>query len=107
MGDKRQERLNVNRRIDNRVYLPAEMHIRLCSLPDNRVWKVTKFADSHSHVLSSPNKVHHFYSHRIHRSKVSRTIMTNLDDVRMRPSNIAHVVNTMNLEKNCERVSAQ
>jgi len=33
--------------------------------------------------------------------------MTNLDDVEMRHSNIARVVNTMNHEENCEQVSAQ
>ena len=68
---------------------------------------VTKFVDLHSHDLSSSNKVHHFYSHQIYRSKMSRTIMTNLDDVGMRSSNIAHVVNVMNHEEDCEQVSAQ
>jgi len=33
--------------------------------------------------------------------------MTNLDDVGMRSSNIAHVVNVMNHEEDCEQVSAQ
>ena len=33
--------------------------------------------------------------------------MTNLDDVRMHPSNIALVVNAMNLREGCEQVSAQ
>ena len=61
---------------------------------------VTKFADSHSHDLSSPDKMHHFYSHQTHRSKMSRTIMTN--DAGIRLSNIARVVNVMNQGEDCE-----
>ena len=70
---------------------------------------VTKFAgsDSHSHDLSSPDKVHHFYSHQTHRLKMSRTIMTNLDDVGICPSNIACVVNVINPGESCEQVRAQ
>ena len=33
--------------------------------------------------------------------------MTNLNDVGMRSSNIAHVVNAMSLEEDCEEVSTQ
>ena len=83
------------------------MHILLRLLPDRRFWVVTKFADSHSHDLSSPSKVHHFYSHQKHRSKMSRTIMINLVDVGMRSSNITCVVNTINHRESCEQVNAQ
>ena len=38
---------------------------------------------------------------------MSRTIMTNLDDVGIRPSNIAHVVNAINSWEDCKQVSAQ
>ena len=75
--------------IDTRVACPAEMHVRLRLLSHRRFWVVTKFADSHSHDLSSPDKVHHFYSHQTHRSKISRSIMTNLVDIGIRPSNIS------------------
>ena len=34
LGDKRQEGLIVNRRIDTRIHCPTEMHIRLRLLPD-------------------------------------------------------------------------
>ena len=97
--DKRQEELTVNHHNDTRVYCPAEMYIRLRLLPDRRFWLVIKFIDSHSHDLSSPDKVHHFYSHQVHQLKVSRTIMTNLNDVGMRPSNIVYIVNAMNHEE--------
>ena len=76
--DKRQDRLTVNRRIDTRVKCPGEMHVRLHLLPHQRFWVVTKFIDSHSHELSSPDKVHHHYYHQTHRSKISRSIMSNL-----------------------------
>ena len=33
--------------------------------------------------------------------------MINLNDLRMRPSNIAHVVSAMNPDKSCEHVSVQ
>ena len=95
----------VNCRIDSRVQCPTEMHVRLHLLPDRRFGVITKFADLHSHDLSSPDKVHHFYSHQTHRSKISRSIITNLVDVRIRPSNIFRVVNAMNHEEGCEEVS--
>jgi len=66
LSDKRQDGLTVNRRIDTRVECPIKMHVRLRLLPHQRFWIVTKFVDSHSHDLSSPDKVHHFYSHHIH-----------------------------------------
>ena len=94
--DKRQDGLIVNRRIDTRVACPAEMHVRLRLLLDRRFWVVTKFVDFHSHELSSPDKVHHCYSHQTHRSKISRSMMSNLVDVGIRPSNISRVVNAMN-----------
>ena len=87
--DKRQDRLTINCRIDTRVACPAEMHVRLHLLLDRRSWVVTKFVDSHSHELSNPDKVHHFYSHQTHRSKISRSIMTSLVDVGICPSNIS------------------
>ena len=68
---------------------------------------VTKFGDSHSHDLSSLDKIHHFYSHQTHRSKMSRNIMINLVDVGICPSNIARVVNAMNHGEDCEQVSPQ
>ena len=34
LGDKRQEGLTLNRRIDTRVQCPAKMHVHLCLLPD-------------------------------------------------------------------------
>ena len=74
---------------------------------DKRYWVVTKFVDSHSHELSSPDKVHHHYSHQTHRSKISRSITSNLVDVEIRPSNISRVVNAMNHEEGCEEVSPQ
>ena len=83
MGDKRQEGIAIKCRIDTRVHCPAEMHTQLHLLPDRKFWVATKFIDSHLHDLSSPNKVHHFYSHQKHRSKMSRTIMSNLIDVGM------------------------
>ena len=98
---------SINRRIDTRVQCPSEMHVRLRLLPYRRFLLVTKFADSHSHDLSSPDKVHHFYSHQIHRSNISRCIMTNLVDVGIRPSNISRVINAMNHRKGCEEVSPQ
>ena len=99
MGDKRREGLTVNRCIDNKVQYPAKTHFQLQLLPDKRFWMVNKFADLHSHNLSGLNKVHHFYSYQIHRSRMNRTIMTNLDDVRMHPSNITRVVNEWILKK--------
>ena len=99
MADKRQEGLMVNCRIDTRVQCLTETHICLRLLPDRRFWVVIKFADSHSHDLSNPDKVHHFYSHQTRRSKISRSIMTNLVDIGIRPSNISRVVNAMNVEK--------
>ena len=48
--------LIANRRIDTRVYCPAEMHIRLYLLPDRKFRMVTKFGDSHSHDLSSSER---------------------------------------------------
>ena len=78
--DKRQDELTVSRRIDTRVECPAEMHVRLRLLPHRKFWVVTKFVDSHSHDLSSPDKIHHFYSYQTHRSKISRRIMTNLPE---------------------------
>ena len=107
LGDKRKEGRIVNRRIDIRVQCPSEMHIRLCLLSDRRFLVITKFVDSHSHDLSSLDKVHHFYSHQTHRSKMSRNIMTNLFDVEMRPSNIGRVVNAMNHGEGCKHVSSQ
>ena len=97
----------MHRRIDTRVACPAEMHVRLRFLFDRRYWVVTKFVDSHSHELSSPDKVHHHYSHQTHRSKISRSIMSNLVDVGMRPSNISRVVNAMSHGEGCEEVSLQ
>ena len=88
LGDKRQEGLIVNRRIDTRVQCPAEMHVHLSLLPDKRFWVVAKFANLHSHNLSSPNKIPHFYSHQTHRSKISRSIIISLVDVEICPSNI-------------------
>ena len=61
----------------------------------------------HSHDLSSPDKVHHFYSHQTHRSKISRSIMSNLVNVGIRPSNISRVVNAMNHGQGCEEVKPQ
>ena len=81
MEDKRQEGLTVNRCIDTKVHCSAEMYIRLRLLSDRRFWVITMFVDSHSYDLSSLDKLHHFYSHQIHRSKMRRTIMTNLDDI--------------------------
>ena len=107
LGDKRQERLTVNRRIDIRVQCPNVMQIRLHLLSDRRFWVVTKFANSYSHDLSSPDKIHHFYSYQTYRSKMSRSIMTNLIDVGMHPSNVSHVVNVMNHGDDCEEVSSQ
>ena len=66
LGDKRQKGLTINRRIDIRVHCTAEMHIWLRLLLDRRFWVITKFADSHSHDLLSPDKVHHLYSHQTH-----------------------------------------
>ena len=83
------------------------MHIRLRLLSDRRFWVVTMFTDSHSHDLSSPDNIHHFYSYQTHRSKMNRTIMTNLVDVRTCPSNIAHVINAMNHIEGYEQVSVQ
>jgi len=103
--DKRQDGLTVNRRIDTRVECPPEMHIYLRLLPLQRFWVLTKFVDSHSHDLSSLDKVHHFYSHQTHRLKISRSIMTNLIDVGIRLSNISRVVNAMNHREGCEEVS--
>ena len=85
MCDKRQDGLTVNSRIDTRVVCPAEIHVHLRLLSNQRFWVVTKFVDSHSHELSSPNEVHHFYSHQTHRSKISRSIMSNLIDVGIHP----------------------
>jgi len=105
--DKRQDGLTVNHRIDTRVACPAEMHVCLRFLFDRRSWVVTKFVDSHSHKLLSPNKVHHYYSHQTHRSKISRSIMSKLVDVGIRPSNISRVVNAMNHGEGCEEVNPQ
>ena len=105
--DKRQEELIVHCRIDTRVACPTEMRVRLHFLFDRRSWVVTKFVDSHSHELSSPDKVHHHYSHQTHRSKINRSIMTNLVDVRSHPSNISRVVNALNHGERCEEVSPQ
>jgi len=117
--DKRQDGLTVNRRIDNIVECPDEMHVRLRLLTHQRFWVVTKFVNSHSHDLSSSNKVHHFYSHQTHRlkisrrimtthqSKISRRIMTNLIDVGICPLNISRIVNAMNHRESCEEVSPQ
>ena len=107
LSDKRQEGLTVHRRVDTRVACPAEMHIRLRFFLDKRHWVITKFVDTHSHELSSPDKVHHHYSHQNHRSKISRSIMSNLVDVGMRPSNISRVVNAMSQGEGCEEVSPQ
>ena len=71
--DKR-EGLTINRRIDNKVQCPAEMHVRLCLLPRRSFWVVTKFADSHSHNLLSLDNVHRFYSHQTHRFKMSEAL---------------------------------
>ena len=54
---------------------------------------------------SSPDKIHHFYLYRTHQSKMSSTITTNLIDVGMCSSNIAHVVNVINHGEDCEQVS--
>ena len=105
--DKRQDGLTVHRRIDTRVACPAEIHVRLCFLYDRRSWVITKFFNSHSHELSSSDKVHHYYFHQTHRSKISRSIMSNLVDVGIRPSNIFYVVNAMNHGENCEEVNPQ
>ena len=42
-----------------------------------------------------------------HRSKISRSIMSNLIDVGIRPSNISRVVNAMNHGEGCEEVNPQ
>jgi len=105
--DKRQDGLTVNRRIDTRVAHLTEMHVRLRFLFDRRSWVVTKFVDSHSHELSSPDKVHHYYSYQTHRSKISRNIMSNLVDVGIHPSNIFRVINVMNHGEDYEEVSPQ
>ena len=105
--DKRQDGLTLNRRIDTRVACPAEKHVRLHFLFDRRSWVVTKFIDSHSHELSSLDKVHQHYSHQTHRSKISRSIMSNLVDVEIRPSNIFCVVKAMNHGESCEEISSQ
>ena len=86
---------------------PTEMHVRLRLLPDRRFRVVTKFTDLHSRDLLSPDKVHHFYSHQTHQSKMSRSIMNNLVDVGMRHSNISRVVNAMNRGEGCEEVRPQ
>jgi len=105
--DKRQDKLTINRRIDTRVTCPAEMYVYLHFLFDRRSWVVTKFVDSHSHELSSPDKVHHYCSYQTHQSKISKSIMRNLVDVGIGPSNISRVVNVMNHEEGCEEVSPQ
>ena len=56
LSDKRQDGLTVNRRIDTRVACPAEIHVRLRFLFNRKSWVITKFVDSHSHELSSPDK---------------------------------------------------
>ena len=66
---------------------------------------VTKFVDSYSHDVSSPNIVYHFYSHQRHRLMINRSIMTNMVDVGMLPSNIFRVINAMNHREGCEEVS--
>jgi len=103
--DKKQDGLTVNRQIDTRVACPAEMHVRLHFLFDRRSWVVTKFIDSHSHELSSSDKIHHYYSHQTHRSKISRSIMSNLVDVGIRSSNISRVINAINHGEDCKEVS--
>ena len=106
--DKRQDGLTVHRRVNTRVGCPAEMHIRLRLFSDSsRYWVITKFVDTHSHELSSPDKVHHHYSHQSHRSTISRSIMSNLVDVGMRPSNISRVVNAMSQGEGFEEVRPQ
>ena len=75
LSDKRQDGLTINRRIDTRVEYPAEMYVRLRFLFDRRSWVVTKFVDSHSHELSSPDKVHHFYSHQTHRQRLAEAFV--------------------------------
>jgi len=105
--DKRKDELTVNRQIDTKVACPAVMHVRLHFLFDRRYWVVTKFVDSHSHELSSPNKVHHYYSHQTHRSKISRSIMSNFVDVGICPSKNFRVVNAMNHGEGCEEESPQ
>ena len=70
------------------------MHVRLCLLPDRRFRGITKFTDSHSYDLS--NLIRSITFIQTHRSKMSRSIMTNLVDVGMHTSNISHIVNAMN-----------
>jgi len=92
--------INDKKGLESTVVLMLEfnvlLHIRLRLLSDIRFWMIIKFANAHSHDLLSPNKMHHFYSHQTYRSKMRRTIMTNLDNAGMHPSNIAHMVNAMN-----------
>ncbi|XP_074574037.1 protein FAR1-RELATED SEQUENCE 5-like [Curcuma longa] len=59
-------------------------------------WAITRFDDTHSHELTSPSKTRKHRSHKIiHRSKACKSLVEELDQNGLRPTQIKKVVSVI------------
>ncbi|KAJ0437935.1 putative transcription factor FAR family [Helianthus annuus] len=85
---------DVKRRRDLRT--GCEAFLRISKGKDGK-WLVDKFNDSHNHELTvTPTKVMKNRSHgKFHRAEACKSLMSELSQSRLKPSQIRKVVNTM------------
>ncbi|KAK2992858.1 hypothetical protein RJ640_011951 [Escallonia rubra] len=94
LDDKRLSR-NEKRRRDLRTGCEAMMQVTLSK--KLRVWVVDKFQDVHNHPLTTtPSKVIKHRSHsKYHRKNVCKSLVAELNNEGLKPSQITRVVNVM------------